>query len=302
MQLRNCPETSRLLSVVFIATWVMLATNVCSAQSGELRSLDGQWLYVQDRTEGRANEKQGPPMSAKFKLRVEEDAVVHVRPRGDERITLDGSVIEKENSNGTINRYQGMWKDGVLEYTLETVRPSDNTRVLLIQREFRLIADGLQVSVVINDGNRSVAVYRHPEDIPLPEPAKATIADMAWLAGIWNGKRRNGSVEERWSPPLGGGMLGTSRTISRDSMVAFEYLRIVERDGGLVYVAQPGGRSPTEFVLTKMGATRAVFINPRHDFPQRIVYELSDEDVLSASIGFAIGGRPQRFEFSREDQ
>ena len=83
-------------------------------------------------------------------------------------------------------------------------------------------------------------------------------------------------------------------------MVAFEYLRIVERDGGLVYVAQPGGTPPTEFVLTEKGTTRAVFENPRHDSPQRIVYELSAEDSLSASIGFAKGGRPQRFEFTRE--
>ncbi|MBL8754175.1 MAG: hypothetical protein JNK15_12815, partial [Planctomycetes bacterium] len=82
--------------------------------------------------------------------------------------------------------------------------------------------------------------------------------------------------------------------------VAFEFLRLVERDGGLVYIAQPNGRTPTEFVLTEIGATRAVFENPRHDFPQRIVYELSPEGGLSASIGYAKGGKPQRFEWKRE--
>ena len=82
-------------------------------------------------------------------------------------------------------------------------------------------------------------------------------------------------------------------------MVAFEFLRIVEKEGGLVYVAQPGGKSPTEFVLTELNSNRAVFDNPRHDFPQRIVYELSGES-LTASIGFVNGGRPQQFEFSRE--
>ena len=67
-----------------------------------------------------------------------------------------------------------------------------------------------------------------------------------------------------------------------DKMFAFEYLRIVERDGGLVYVAQPGGSPPTEFVLTELDNRRAVFDNPRHDYPQRIVYELSAEGGLSA--------------------
>ena len=89
--------------------------------------------------------------------------------------------------------------------------------------------------------------------------------------------------------------------VKEDKMVAFEYLRIVERDGGLVYVAQPGGRPPTEFVLTALDDKRAVFINPRHDYPQRIVYELSKDGVLTASIGFA-KGRLQSFEFKREGE
>ena len=39
-------------------------------------------------------------MSAKFTLRVAKDAVIYPRSRGDERITLDGSVIEKKVDNG----------------------------------------------------------------------------------------------------------------------------------------------------------------------------------------------------------
>jgi hypothetical protein len=108
------------------------------------------------------------------------------------------------------------------------------------------------------------------------------------------------SIEERWSPPLGGAMLAVSRTVSRGTMGAFEFLRIVERDGGLVYIAHPGGAPPTEFVLTEMGGTRAVFENPRHDYPKRIVYELSAEGGLSATIGSTKGGSPRRFEYTRE--
>jgi hypothetical protein len=36
-------------------------------------------------------------------------------------------------------------------------------------------------------------------------------------------------------------MLGTSRTVRGGKMIAFEFLRVVERDGGWVYAAQPGG-------------------------------------------------------------
>jgi hypothetical protein len=67
-----------------------------------------------------------------------------------------------------------------------------------------------------------------------------------------------------------------------------------------VYIAQPNGGTATEFVLTELGATRAVFENPRHDYPKRIAYELSGEGELSATIGFTKGGTPRRFEFKKE--
>jgi hypothetical protein len=193
-------------------------------------------------------------------------------------------------------------EDGAFEFVTEFVRASDNAVSGVIVREFRPAAEGLLVRVLLDppDGMSSLALYRHPQDIALPAPAKAVIGDMDWLAGAWVGARGPSSIEERWIPPLGGAMLGTSRTVKNGTMSAFEYLRVVERDGGLVYVAQPGGRPPTEFVLTELAGTRAVFENPRHDSPQRIVYELSAEGRLSASIGFIRGGKPQRFEFERE--
>ena len=84
------------------------------------------------------------------------------------------------------------------------------------------------MNVVGENAPNSVALYRHPKGIALPKPAKARISDVSWLSDAWVGKTRTSSTEERWSPPLGGAMLGVSRTVSRDKLVAFEYLRIVE--------------------------------------------------------------------------
>jgi hypothetical protein len=281
-----------------------LASNARAAPPDELRELDGEWIYVEDRTEGRPSEEQQPSMSARVRLRIEEDALILVRREEEVRIALDGSPTDVAGPYG-ISRYRGEWKDGAFVYESEPVRVSDNSRTGLIRWELRITDEGLLARVAVDppDGFQSVALYRHPQDIALPAPAKAAIGDMAWLAGAWVGTRGSEgatSIEERWSPPLGGAMLAVSRTVSRGKMRAFEYLRIVERDGGLVYVAQPGGRPPTEFVLTELGPTRAMFENPRHDSPQRIVYELSAEGGLSASIGFGKGGKPQRFEFKRD--
>ncbi len=306
MHLRTWHETALPLLAAFGTAMAFLAPTAHAAQAGDLRALGGEWLYVEDRTEGRAIEDQQPPMSVTFALRVEEDAVVMERGKGtrrrEERIPLDGSTIEVPESS-SMGIYRGEWKNGTLEYDVEVYRLSDDERVSLIRREFRSTPDGLLVRVVVGEPPvlDSLALYRHPEDIALPAPAQAAIADMDWLTGAWVGTRGSASIEERWGPALGGALLGVSRTVKGGSMVAFEFLRIVERDGGLVYVAQPGGHPPTEFVLTELSTTRAVFENPRHDSPQRIVYELSAEGALRASIGFMKGGRPQTFDFTRED-
>jgi len=285
-----------------------LALAMRPPQSEALETLDGEWIYVEDRTEGRALEQLGPPMASKFSLRVEEGAVVldgHGSGHRNVRVALDGSVTEIKEKD-TISRYRGSWKDGVFEYEVafERLEGESPNSIKRIQRSFRPTPDGLLVRVVVEPPivSESLALYRHAVDIPLPTPAKAAINDLNWLAGAWVGKRSSGSsIEERWSPPAGGAMLAISRTVNTSGkMNAFEYLRVVERDGGLVYIAQPGGAAATEFVLTELTAQRAVFDNPRHDYPKRIVYQLSDSGGLSATTGYMKGGTPRRFDFTRE--
>ena len=131
-------------------------------------------------------------------------------------------------------------------------------------------------------------------------PARAAIADLGWLAGDWGGTLGRATIEERWTPAAGGAMLAVSRTIKDDRLAAFEYLRIVERDGGLVYIAQPNGRPPTEFVLTGMTTDSATFENPAHDFPKMIRYTRRPDGSLEARISGAGGERPQTFVFTRQ--
>jgi hypothetical protein len=120
-------------------------------------------------------------------------------------------------------------------------------------------------------------------------PARATISQVAWLGGAWAGEANDVAFEERWTPSAGGAMLAVSRTIKGNRMVAFEFLRIVERNDGLVYIAQPNGRPPTEFVLTAVTAESATFENPAHDFPKVIHYAQRPDGTLEARV--SDGGR-----------
>ena len=132
-----------------------------------------------------------------------------------------------------------------------------------------------------------------------PAAARATLAQLAWLAGDWSGTMGRATIEERWTPAAGGAMLAVARTIKDDRLAAFEFLRIVERDGGLVYVAQPNGRPPTEFTLTGITAESATFENPAHDFPKMIRYTRRPDGRLEARVSGAGGERPQTFVFAR---
>ena len=277
-------------------------------QEPSLNSLDGEWVYVEDRTEGRELEQMGPPMSGRFSFRTEAAAVIllsgHGSGQSNVRVSLDGTATEMPDkaTNATV-RYRAEWKKDCLKTYTDFIRKPESPPEGLIRREFQLSPGGLLVRVsTSNNPTGSVGYYQHPQDIPMPKAAVASIGDLAWLSGAWVATRSTGSsVEERWGPPRGGSMLGTSRSVNTSGkMFAFEYLRVVERERGLVYIAQPGGAAPTEFLLTELSPTKAIFENPRHDYPKRILFELSAKDRLTTTIGFIKGGTPRRFEFARE--
>jgi hypothetical protein len=129
--------------------------------------------------------------------------------------------------------------------------------------------------------------------------AGASITQVAWIAGTWSGAGGGTTFEERWTPPAGGAMLAVSRTVKGDRMVAFEFLRIVERNGGLVYIAQPDGRPPTDFVATEVSADSATFENPSHDFPKMIRYTKKSDGTLEARISDG-GQKGESFVFRRQ--
>ncbi len=138
---------------------------------------------------------------------------------------------------------------------------------------------------------------------PLRQPSPTTtvtIGELQWLEGTWQGTDGPLHLEERWTSPEGGAMLGVSRTIRDGQMASFEFLRIVTRQGTLVYVAQPGGGAPTEFAMTSGGPGYAVFENPAHDHPKVIRYTRKG-DVLTAEVEGVEQGKParERFTFSR---
>ena len=128
-----------------------------------------------------------------------------------------------------------------------------------------------------------------------------TLADLGWMSGDWQtapGGRTQ--IEEHWTVAAGASMIGMGRTVAGDKTVEFEYLRIEQRADGIYYVAHPKGRCPgTDFKLTRASATEAVFENPQHDFPKRVIYRKGADDSMTASIDGGEGTKAMSFAYRR---
>jgi hypothetical protein len=129
--------------------------------------------------------------------------------------------------------------------------------------------------------------------------AKATdLSGLAWLAGNWSGVQGGVEMEEFWQEPKGNVMLGLHRDVTGGKTVSFEFMRIEATAEAITYWASPRGRPATPFRLIEQKGKRVVFENAKHDFPQRVIYWLSDDGALHAKIEGTMNGKPAAEEWT----
>lgn len=136
-----------------------------------------------------------------------------------------------------------------------------------------------------------------------PTATAFKIEDLSWLSGDWETASGRVQTDEHWSPVAGGSMIGMSRTVAGGKTVFFEFLRIETRSDGIYYVAHPKARNPgTEFKLVRLNSSEAVFENPQHDFPKRLIYRRNEDGTLTARIegDGTEKEKPQEFKFRKQ--
>jgi Domain of unknown function (DUF6265) len=133
----------------------------------------------------------------------------------------------------------------------------------------------------------------------LAATAIAADADLSFLSGDWRQCTDDGFVEERWLGPRAGLAVGANLTL-RNGKASFEHLRIARDADGWTYWASPAGRPPVPFRLVEHAADRAVFANPEHRFPSRIIYAREGELLVARIEGMAGGvAREESWRFTR---
>ena len=133
--------------------------------------------------------------------------------------------------------------------------------------------------------------------VPVSAQVHSEMAMLVWISGCWKSEG-NVQSEEQWTRLDGQSMLGMGRTIVNGKTVFHEFLQIRERADGVYYVAQLNDEAPVSFKLVKVNPSQAIFENPQHGFPQRIVYQRLIDGSLFASLEGIEKGKPKRIEFA----
>ena len=142
-----------------------------------------------------------------------------------------------------------------------------------------------------------------------PAAHAQTLDDLAWLKGCWRTEapreaESGAQTTEVWIDPPGPALFGYSFTEGEGAVQGWEHMRIDAADGGRPrFVAMPGGGAPVEFRMAEQinlndPAQIAVFENPAHDYPQRVVYQ-RERNRLIATISRADGGDPYTYNYRR---
>ncbi len=126
---------------------------------------------------------------------------------------------------------------------------------------------------------------------------RKSMNDLSWLAGCWENKSSKRVREEYWTKAAGGSMFGMGRAISDGRTTEFEFMRIHEERGDVLYTSKPSGQPEASFKLVRTSEHEAVFENPQHDFPQRIIYRKQSDGSLLARIEGERNGKQSGVDF-----
>ena len=126
---------------------------------------------------------------------------------------------------------------------------------------------------------------------------RSSLPLLHWMTGSWAASIDGVEMEEHWTTPRAGMMLGLHRDVFASGKGFFEFLRIEDGPEGPVYLASPMGREATPFRMIEIGDRRAVFANPENDFPDRITYWMKDGGTLCARAEGQEGDEPRSSEW-----
>ena len=137
--------------------------------------------------------------------------------------------------------------------------------------------------------------------LAMPVQSTPKIEDLAWLEGVWKGKVGADDVEETWSAPKNGSMMGMFRWFRDGKLRIMEMITVAEFDGKITMKLKHFNASlhsfeaqseTTDFTLLSVESNKAIWNEVARDGgPQHLVYT-RDGSTLTVRFHRPDGGTP----------
>lgn len=127
------------------------------------------------------------------------------------------------------------------------------------------------------------------------------IVGKDWLLGKWENKSEGGNLEETWTKVNDSTFQGKSYYIKGKDTLHFESIVLQQNGEDLIYIPTVKGQNndkPVSFKLTASTEKQLIFENPKHDYPQKIIYNQITKDSLVAEISGIQQGKPSSDKYS----
>ncbi|MFN0033347.1 MAG: DUF6265 family protein [Flavobacteriales bacterium] len=122
--------------------------------------------------------------------------------------------------------------------------------------------------------------------------------DLSRLCGTWDFHQEATHEMLQWQADEDGNLIGKSFILHSGDTVYIDFNWISRESTGLTFAVSLGSSPDSEkisYSLSKQTPTRVEFLNAKYLFPQKIVYELSNDSTLVSYIeGVQEGERVRR--------
>jgi hypothetical protein len=121
------------------------------------------------------------------------------------------------------------------------------------------------------------------------------------LVGLWKMETNRGVLYEEWQVQNDQTLKGRSFKVNNTDTVVLERTTLSLKGNSIIYspaVTNQNNGQSVPFTLISAGNQRYVFENKKHDFPQRVIYQLGSNNVLQARIEGTKNGKQMGSDFN----
>ena len=121
------------------------------------------------------------------------------------------------------------------------------------------------------------------------------------LSGVWKRDVSRGMNQELWTKISDFEMKASAYNISNSDTILRESVVLTFKDGVIKYEVTAFDQNDNKaipFILTNIKNDVFTFENPNHDFPNKIIYDISDKNKISAMVEGIINGSMKKIDYN----